>query len=222
MWTIYRHTRGLLYLKVGTALHSESCEPMEVYRTLYDNDMASMWVRPQEMFHEEVSPGTRRFSEVGVLRIAAPQDLTEILSFGFDAWGNNQTLQEFCASYEQDANHQRGQRYLLELPSGTIVGNVNTIRFSKDVVGLASFSVAPDKRRNGYGTILMRAVMEVLRIENPNVRFLAYSEVKPTFFERLGFQRLPASQQLYASAVAVSTGLQPLSEQELLFFKKYF
>jgi N-acetylglutamate synthase-like GNAT family acetyltransferase len=195
---------------------------MEVYRTLYENDMASLWVRPQEMFHEEVSPGTRRFSEVGVLRIAAPQDLHEILSFGFDTWGNGQTLQEFCASYEQDANHRCGQRYILEAPSGTIVGNVNAIRFSKSVVGFASLSVDPHKRRSGYGTILMRAVMEVLRIENPAMRFLAYSEVNPIFFEKLGFQSLPANQQLYPSAVAVSTGLQPLSEEELLFFRKYF
>lgn len=49
---LYRHYKGLLYEVVGTARHSESLEPMTLYRALYGTQ--GLWVRPAAMFHEEV------------------------------------------------------------------------------------------------------------------------------------------------------------------------
>lgn len=48
----YRHYKGMLYEVLGTARHSETLEPMTVYRALYGE--RGLWVRPQAMFHEEV------------------------------------------------------------------------------------------------------------------------------------------------------------------------
>jgi hypothetical protein len=50
----YQHYKGGKYLVLGVAKHSETKEDLVVYVTLYDNDMASMWVRPLEMFLEDV------------------------------------------------------------------------------------------------------------------------------------------------------------------------
>lgn len=50
---IYLHYKNLKYEVVGTALHSETLEPMVVYRPLYET-RAPLWVRPYTMFTENV------------------------------------------------------------------------------------------------------------------------------------------------------------------------
>ena len=49
---VYRHYKGLRYEVVGTVRHSESLEPMTLYRALYGD--RGLWVRPAAMFNEEV------------------------------------------------------------------------------------------------------------------------------------------------------------------------
>ena len=61
----YRHYKGNDYEVIGTARHSETEEPLVVYRTLYGD--FSLWVRPLAMFTETVEvAGTRppRFAPV--------------------------------------------------------------------------------------------------------------------------------------------------------------
>ncbi len=48
----YRHYKGGLYDVVGTARHSETLEPMTLYRALYG--AKGLWVRPAAMFEEVV------------------------------------------------------------------------------------------------------------------------------------------------------------------------
>ena len=50
---IYRHFKGDYYLLVDIAKHSETGEDYVVYRKLYDD--GSLWVRPLDMFMEEVN-----------------------------------------------------------------------------------------------------------------------------------------------------------------------
>jgi hypothetical protein len=50
---IYKHFKGNSYEVIGIGLHSETQEPMVVYRALYGDYM--LWVRPAAMFFEHVS-----------------------------------------------------------------------------------------------------------------------------------------------------------------------
>ena len=50
---LYRHYKGRFYQVLGTARHSESLEPMTVYRALYGEH--GLWVRPAAMFAEEIT-----------------------------------------------------------------------------------------------------------------------------------------------------------------------
>ena len=48
----YRHFKGNLYEVIGGANHSETMEPMVVYRALYGEH--GLWVRPASMWEEVV------------------------------------------------------------------------------------------------------------------------------------------------------------------------
>jgi len=48
----YRHYKGKEYEVLGTATHSETLEPLVVYRPLYGE--GRLWVRPLAMFTESV------------------------------------------------------------------------------------------------------------------------------------------------------------------------
>ena len=49
---IYRHFKGNRYEVIGMANHSETMEPMVVYRALYGD--GGLWVRPAAMWNEIV------------------------------------------------------------------------------------------------------------------------------------------------------------------------
>ncbi len=48
----YRHYKGGEYEVLGVARHSETLEPLVVYRPLYNE--SGLWVRPLAMFREQV------------------------------------------------------------------------------------------------------------------------------------------------------------------------
>ncbi len=48
----YRHYKGGEYEVLGVARHSETLEPLVVYRPLYND--SGLWVRPYAMFVEQV------------------------------------------------------------------------------------------------------------------------------------------------------------------------
>ena len=49
---VYRHYKGGSYEVIGVARHSETNEPLVVYRPLYN--ARGWWVRPHAMFFETV------------------------------------------------------------------------------------------------------------------------------------------------------------------------
>jgi hypothetical protein len=51
----YRHYKGGEYEVVAVARHSETHEPLVVYRPLYGD--SGWWVRPHAMFFEQVDVG---------------------------------------------------------------------------------------------------------------------------------------------------------------------
>ncbi len=57
----YRHFKGNEYEVIDIARHSETLEPMVVYRALYGD--GGVWVRPAEMWDQPAGDGTvKRFT----------------------------------------------------------------------------------------------------------------------------------------------------------------
>ena len=68
----YRHFKGMEYEVIGIARHSETEEPMVVYRALYGD--YGMWVRPASMWNEMVARNGRiakRFERVEMDHMSA-------------------------------------------------------------------------------------------------------------------------------------------------------
>ncbi len=62
----YRHFKGLEYEVIGIASHSETLEPMVVYKALYGQ--GGLWVRPAAMWNETVERDGQifqRFTYIG-------------------------------------------------------------------------------------------------------------------------------------------------------------
>ena len=62
----YRHFKGNEYELIGIATHSETMEPMVVYRALYGEQ--GLWVRPASMWMETVERdgvSHQRFTYIG-------------------------------------------------------------------------------------------------------------------------------------------------------------
>ena len=55
----YRHFKGNKYEVIGIAKHSETLEPMVVYKALYSN--GGMWVRPANMWNETITRDGKSF-----------------------------------------------------------------------------------------------------------------------------------------------------------------
>lgn len=62
---VYEHYKGGRYDVIGVVRHSETLEPLVLYRHFGESDL---WVRPAAMFFEEVEVGGRRlprFRKIG-------------------------------------------------------------------------------------------------------------------------------------------------------------
>lgn len=55
----YRHFKGNEYEVIGVAEHSETLEPMVVYRALYGE--GGIWVRPASMWDETIERDGQTF-----------------------------------------------------------------------------------------------------------------------------------------------------------------
>ena len=66
---VYKHFKGNFYEVIGVAKHTETGEPLVVYRPLYssDVDLYVLYVRPLAMFQDQVE-GVPRFDLIKEVR----------------------------------------------------------------------------------------------------------------------------------------------------------
>ncbi len=225
MWTLYTQASGDLALGLGTAwLDAAPDDARGTARAPYERSLC-LQSRPLDAARLEPSAAFHaRHSAIARVRVVMPEDEPEVLAFGFDAWGEGRTLEAFIASYETSRNHLRGTRYLLEDLAGEPLADLNTLRFRRGLVGVASVATAATHRRRGHATRLLRAVMALMRDADPRTRFGLFSEVDPSVYEAVGFARLPAELQRFVPAVAMVTDLdqRALDASEAAVFERYF
>ena len=75
----YVHYKGNEYEVVGVAKHSETLEPMVVYKALYGD--GGLWVRPYDMFFETVEINGEKIPRytISIFRISSANSLFILL-----------------------------------------------------------------------------------------------------------------------------------------------
>lgn len=58
---IYEHYKGKKYQVIDIVRHSETLEELVLYKTLYENELGELWVRPKAMFTQKLEDGRPRF-----------------------------------------------------------------------------------------------------------------------------------------------------------------
>lgn len=226
MWSLFQHESGDAYLSVMMLRDIRGSASEMAYLNLSEYPFSQPKCFPLPTSEsqgsvDQVAPQPCGSKQSYIIRKANPEDFEILLSFGYDAWGESQPLASFISSYQSSLNHLRGQRYLVQTLSGDILANLNTILFSKDLIGIASVATKPSARRMGLASLLLRAVISLLRLENPNYNFLLYSEISPDFYKRLGFTFIdPANQKFLHPAMGLNS--RPFRPAELEVLNEYF
>jgi hypothetical protein len=175
-WTIHRHFKGNLYLELGSGLHSETKEPLVLYRCLYHNDLGATWLRPAPSFHGTTPDGARRFQPIGTLQSVPPSSLA--------------SLPEDLRSAEQARAHTT--TFVLRLPDGIVISSIVTRTESLDRTRIVDLQTLPNRRRQGHATILLRATMGLVLHQAggsaPEHRFVSRSAAPHALFAACGFQ----------------------------------
>jgi hypothetical protein len=90
----FKHYKNKPYKYIGVVRHSETLEEMALYESLYENKLGRMWVRPKEMFFENVliegqekarfQPIQFQFQEINQISTDHLKQLSDLseLSFG--------------------------------------------------------------------------------------------------------------------------------------------
>ena len=91
---VYTHYKGSQYVAIAVARHSETLEELVVYQRLHDDN--SVWVRPLEMFLEEIEVNGKKISRFAY-------DLEQTEKIGKDGYMSNvdviRATQKFIEQY---------------------------------------------------------------------------------------------------------------------------
>jgi GNAT superfamily N-acetyltransferase len=156
----FKHYKNKPYKYLGLVRHSETLEELALYETLYPNDLGKLWVRPKDMFFENVIiDGVKRprfaptdftykkFEDVDSLPLA---DIAQIYEKCFQAKLDEA---EFLKKVDERSNLLVLLAYDKELPVAMKVG------YAIDKATFHSWKcgVIPEYRKLGLASELMRS-----------------------------------------------------------------
>lgn len=155
----FLHYKNKPYKYLGVAKHSETLEDLVIYETRYENNQAKTWVRPKDMFFENVEVAgvkTARFKKVHLdiktfanITESEIKDISVVIEKAFGEWDPswfNSTLQNHTKYFLWIA-------YIEEQVVGFKLGyEVGKHEFYSWLGG-----VIPDYHGLGIGSDLMRA-----------------------------------------------------------------
>lgn len=139
------------------------------------------------------------------VRKARVGELERIYRMGFDAWAEGSPEPTYLETCRTSPKYAQGSWYVLadgaQLFSSLIVHALDEHR-----IGIGSIATPPDLRNKGFASTLVRCVVaEIQRFHSDATLFL-YSDIRPEFYEKLGFVRLPPRAQRYRTSVCMALG----------------
>lgn len=134
------------------------------------------------------------------------EDMPAVFLFGYDAWSEERSADEHVALCQSLKKYAKGTWYIVERdgrPLSTLICYRDAFNLPNGVVGIGSVATAPDQRRRGFASFLMREVMARLTEASEVAGYFLYSDIDPRVYEKLGFVRLEKEFQRYEGSVAM-------------------
>lgn len=127
-------------------------------------------------------------------------DMDQIYMMGADVWGKDQQKNEYLNECKNSIKYKSGQWFAL-YSENKLLSSLLVHRFDShgdfNLCGLGSIATALNYRNKGYGSLIIKKIIKFLSCsENVNIIFL-YSDIDASFYENLGFIRIPKNLQKY-------------------------
>jgi GNAT superfamily N-acetyltransferase len=147
-----------------------------------------------------------------IIREAKVNEREELFREAYKFWSRNRTFKQYCEDNSKEDSY--GTRYIIE-GEGEIVSSMILLRlkelFDCKVYGIGSVLTHSLHTGKGYASRLLKYCLEEI-IEENSIVFL-YSEINPSFYERLAFRTLPPHLQKDKKAVCMVLCTEPIWEK---------
>ncbi len=134
------------------------------------------------------------------IRLATSHDMDTVYRLGFDKWGEQRTEAEHLDICRNSPKYKRGTWYVLEDEDQQIV--CTAIIYPLDIglsefstIGIGSLATKPSERRKGHAAQLLNQLVQMHQDKSEKSAFVLWSDIDPRYYERFGFEALPASFQ---------------------------
>lgn len=138
-----------------------------------------------------------------IFRQANKEEIPFLFQEGYQEWSKNRTFEQYCLDNSKD--DAIGTRYVIE-KNGEIVSSLVLIRLKNingmEVYGLGSILTSKKHRGKGYSIELIKKCINL--IHSYNTIIFLYSDINPSFYEKLGFRILSDKLQKYQSSVCMA------------------
>lgn len=124
---------------------------------------------------------------------------------GFDVWAEGASETDYLDSCRTSPKYKKGTWYVLEEDS-YLLSSLIAYQQGPKQFGIGSISTPKSLRKNGYASYLILNVIAELEEMDPEVTIFLYSDISPEFYEKFGFQRLPAELQRYKTTICMARG----------------
>jgi len=138
---------------------------------------------------------------VQLVTIAASDYARDVLPLSSDLWAEGRTLDQYVDDFQAIAKSPFGRHRFRTVGlriDGTLVASIK--RYERELrcndrtlhaVGIGAVFTPPELRGRGYASALIGAFLDSERANGTDMAYL-FSDIHPSFYERLGFITLPS------------------------------
>lgn len=126
------------------------------------------------------------------IRKARAADMEQIYLMGKDAWGQNETLEQYLTECRTSVKYEKGTWYVLESPEG-LLSSCIIYKLNPNTLGIGSVATGMAYRNAGNAKLMLRQILALYK----GRLFYLFSDIDPAFYQSIGFSRAPKRFQAY-------------------------
>lgn len=138
-------------------------------------------------------------------RKANQNELDEIFMMGFDVWAEGSEA-DYLVECRTSPKYARGEWYVLEDENGALISSLIVYKLGPDQYGLGSIATPKALRKHGYASKIISDVLEQIEKKSPTATIFLYSDIRPEFYKRFSFNRIPQIAQRYKTTTCMVRG----------------